>query len=128
MNSDQRYRGCSPRWVSPFGNLRINARLAAPRSFSQPPTSFVASWRQGIHHTPLVAYLPKSLEFIHAHPKVARRNSRSRSRSPLFATDPKESIHPSTSEGRARANCSQQKLISTFVCNCQRTLGSGTAR
>ena len=38
------------RWVSPFGYLRIKARLAAPRSFSQPSTSFFASYCQGIHH------------------------------------------------------------------------------
>ena len=57
----RRFRGCSPRWVSPFGHLRLNAWLAAPRSFSQPPTSFLASRHLGIHHTPLVAYLPSSL-------------------------------------------------------------------
>ena len=51
----------SPRWVSPFGHLRLNVRLATPRSFSQPPTSFFASWHLGIHRTPLVAYLPESL-------------------------------------------------------------------
>ena len=36
--------------VSPFGNLRIKARLPAPRSLSQAATSFVACCRQGIHH------------------------------------------------------------------------------
>ena len=36
--------------VSPFGHLRINARLPAPRSFSQAATSFIACNRQGIHH------------------------------------------------------------------------------
>jgi hypothetical protein len=41
-------------WVSPFGNLRINARLLAPRSLSQATTSFVACDRQGIHHMHLV--------------------------------------------------------------------------
>ena len=41
--------------VSPFGYLRINARLPAPRSFSQAATSFVACDRQGIHHMHLVA-------------------------------------------------------------------------
>jgi hypothetical protein len=46
----------SHRRVFPFGHLRINVRLATPRSFSQPPTSFIASWRLGIHRTPLVAY------------------------------------------------------------------------
>src|SRR4029078_2453984 len=61
MNSGPEYRGYSPRWVSPFGHLRINVWLATPRSFSQPPTSFIASEHLGIHHTPLVAYLPPFL-------------------------------------------------------------------
>ena len=51
----------SAHWVFPFGHRRINAWLATPRRFSQPPTSFIASWHLGIHRTPLVAYLPKSL-------------------------------------------------------------------
>ena len=41
--------------VSPFGHLRINACLPAPRSFSQAATSFIACDRQGIHHMHLVA-------------------------------------------------------------------------
>ena len=44
-----------PGRVSPFGHPRIKARLAAPRGLSQLTTSFIASWRQGIHHLPLVA-------------------------------------------------------------------------
>jgi hypothetical protein len=40
-------------WVSPFGYLRIKARLAAPRSVSSLATSFIASSRLGIHRTPL---------------------------------------------------------------------------
>ncbi len=47
--------GYDPRRVSPFGYLRIKACLAAPRSFSQLTTSFIASRYQGIHRTPLVA-------------------------------------------------------------------------
>ena len=39
--------------VSPFGHPRINARLAAPRGLSQPPTSFIGSWCPGIHRVPL---------------------------------------------------------------------------
>ena len=35
--------------VSPFGHPRISARLAAPRGFSQPPTTFFGSWCLGIH-------------------------------------------------------------------------------
>jgi hypothetical protein len=41
--------------VSAFRNLRIVARLPAPRSLSQAATSFIASRCQGIHHTPLIA-------------------------------------------------------------------------
>ena len=40
-------------WVSPFGNPRINGWSAPSRGLSQPPTSFVGSWRQGIHRVPL---------------------------------------------------------------------------
>ncbi len=42
-------------WVSPFGNLRIEACLPAPRSLSQATTSFIACNRQGIHHMHLFA-------------------------------------------------------------------------
>ena len=57
----------SPRWllflgdapsvqqVVPFGYLRIYRSCAAPRSFSQLTTSFIASQTLGIHHTPLFA-------------------------------------------------------------------------
>ena len=39
-----------------FGNLGINTRLTIPPSLSQSSTPFIASWRQGIPHTPLVAW------------------------------------------------------------------------
>src|SRR3712207_3255213 len=39
--------------VPPFGHPRINARLAAPRGLTQPPTSFIGSWCPGIHRAPL---------------------------------------------------------------------------
>jgi hypothetical protein len=42
--------------VSPFGHLRIDARSTAPRSFSQSPTSFFGSRRQGIHRWLFVAW------------------------------------------------------------------------
>ncbi len=48
-----RHHSC---WVSPFGNPRIHARLTAPRGISQPPTSFIGSRCQGIHHAPLDTY------------------------------------------------------------------------
>ncbi len=40
--------------VSPFGHLRIKARLPAPRSLSQATASFIAVYRLGIHHVHLV--------------------------------------------------------------------------
>ena len=43
-----RHHAC---WVSPFGHPRITARLAAPRGLSQPTTSFIGSWCQGIHRS-----------------------------------------------------------------------------
>ena len=46
--------------VSPFGNPRITARLAASRGLSQPPTSFFGSWCQGIHRAPLVTWPQKT--------------------------------------------------------------------
>ena len=48
-----RHHSC---WVSPFGHPRISARLTAPRGLSQPPTSFIGSWCQGIHRTLFITY------------------------------------------------------------------------
>jgi hypothetical protein len=45
--------------VSPFGHPRIHARLTTPRGISQPPTSFIGSQCQGIHHAPLNTYNTK---------------------------------------------------------------------
>ena len=42
--------------VSPFGHPRIEAWSAAPRGFSQPPTSFIGFRRQGIHRWLFVAW------------------------------------------------------------------------
>ena len=42
--------------VSPFGHPRIEARSAAPRGFSQPPTSFIGIRRQGIHRWLFIAW------------------------------------------------------------------------
>ena len=47
--------GHDPSRVSPFGDPRIEARSAAPRGLSQPPTSFIGIWRQGIHRWLFVA-------------------------------------------------------------------------
>src|SRR2546429_9524407 len=47
--------------VSPFGHPRIEARSAAPRGLSQPPTSFFGFRRQGIHRWLFVAWKTKML-------------------------------------------------------------------
>ena len=39
----------------PIRKSPVHSLLAAPRSLSQLPTSFVASYRLGIHRTPFVA-------------------------------------------------------------------------
>ena len=51
--------------VPPFGNPRINARLTAPRGLSQPPTSFIGSWCQGIHRAPLTTWPHKNRPLLH---------------------------------------------------------------
>jgi hypothetical protein len=43
--------------VSPFGHLRFKACLAAPRSLSQPTTSFIGILRQGIRCVRLSNFL-----------------------------------------------------------------------
>jgi hypothetical protein len=58
--------------VSPFGHPRIHARLTAPRGITQPPTSFIGSQCQGIHHAPLNTYNTKpkviqNFEIAHQH-------------------------------------------------------------
>ena len=50
--------GCG---VPPFGHPRIEARSAAPRGLSQPPTSFIGIRRQGIHRWLFIAWKNTSL-------------------------------------------------------------------
>ena len=81
-----RHHSC---WVSPFGNPRITARLTAPRGLSQPPTSFIGSWCQGIHRVLLHTYIHKQLKMLastvqfsnnthqpHPHPTAIKTTSR----------------------------------------------------
>ncbi len=42
-------------YVSPFGHPGIKGWSAPPPGLSQPPTSFIGSWRQGIHRVLLVS-------------------------------------------------------------------------
>src|ERR1700681_3941629 len=45
----------SPRWGCPIRRSPDQSLLAAPRGLSQPSTSFIGSWCQGIHRAPLLA-------------------------------------------------------------------------
>ena len=51
-------RGITPHyrcWVYPLGDPRVNGYSAPNRGLSQPFTSFIDSWCQGIHHVPLLS-------------------------------------------------------------------------
>jgi hypothetical protein len=66
--------------VTPFGHPRITARLAAPRGLSQPPTSFIGSWCQGIHRVPTQldhkdAQPPTQTTTSHQHPHTHTHSS-----------------------------------------------------
>ena len=52
--------GHDSRRVSPFRHHRIKRCLAPPRCLSQLTTSFIASWRQGIHLLPLLSCLSRT--------------------------------------------------------------------
>ncbi len=43
------------RWVSPFGDPRVNDCSASNRGLSQPSTSFFDSWCQGIRRKPFIS-------------------------------------------------------------------------
>ena len=68
--------GCG---VSPFGHPRIEARSAAPRGFSQPPTSFIGIRRQGIHRWLFIAWKSKDARARYRILKELNRWQRSRS-------------------------------------------------
>jgi hypothetical protein len=94
--------------VSPFGHPRINARLTAPRGITQPPTSFIGSQCQGIHHAPLNTYNTKQLKILgriknciinatnHHNPKRAAAFT-ARCSQPLSTN---QTPHPTTKAGR----------------------------
>ena len=68
--------------VSPFGYPRIKAWSAAPRGFSQPPTSFIGSRRQGIHRWLFVAWKNKDARARYAILKGRSAPGRDRSDAP----------------------------------------------
>ena len=81
--------------VSPFGHPRIHARLTAPRGISQPPTSFIGSQCQGIHHAPLNTYNTKNQ-------KIHQKNSKLHINKHTHHTQP-----PTEPRAHMRARCSQ---------------------
>jgi hypothetical protein len=96
-----------PPWVSPFGHRRIKAWLAAPRRFSQLPTSFFASCRLGIHRVPFVAW--SSLFFFYPNPSIQEDQGPAHSQPARLKT------------GRYFAPAFS---LYTYlrICNCQRTM------
>jgi hypothetical protein len=62
--------------VSPFGHPRIEAWSAAPRGFSQPPTSFIGVRCQGIHRWLFVAWKNKDARARYAVLKERREDTR----------------------------------------------------
>ncbi len=70
--------------VPPFGHPRINARLAAPRGLSQPPTSFIGSWCPGIHRVPSTSWPHTNLQTRNS----ARPPTPQHSQTPRIITDP----------------------------------------
>ena len=75
--------------VSPFGHPRIHARLTAPRGISQPPTSFIGSQCQGIHHAPLNTYNTKPKNESPTHTTTAHAGIRK-----IAHQTPKSPHHP----------------------------------
>ena len=79
--------------VSPFGYLRIDARSTAPRSFSQSPTSFIGSRRQGIHRWLFVAWKSKMLVLAMEFSRCGCRHRR-----PPAAASPSHGIAPAAGD------------------------------
>src|SRR3954465_730683 len=86
--------------VSPFGHPRIEARSAAPRGFSQPPTSFFGFRRQGIHRWLFVAWRTKMLVLAMEFSRGAMQRSRHMHGADARRCDPPKREH--------RNECSQK--------------------
>jgi hypothetical protein len=67
--------GC---WVSPFGHPRIKDWSTSPRGFSQSPTSFIGSRRQGIHRWLFVAW--KNIQDARARSAILKERAPPRGR------------------------------------------------
>ncbi len=96
--------GHDPSRVSPFGHPWIKAWSTAPHGFSQPPTSFIGIWRQGIHRWLFVAWdirlcflISNTTCFSDARARYAVLKGRVR------RTDPPRGHHPAVSGPGARS-------------------------
>ena len=93
-------------WVSPFGHLRIEAQSTAPRSFSQSLTSFIGSWRQGIHRWLFVAWKEQDCLVTNG-PKAALKDARACSA--VLKERCPHATRPGRSAGRSRVTPSKRK-------------------
>ena len=63
----------SGRWVAPFGDRGINARVRLPHAYRSSATSFIGTPRRGIHPTLLVSSLPEGVGAVPARPYTRPR-------------------------------------------------------
>ena len=145
------YRAHYHGWVSPFGNPRIKARSAAPRGLSQPSTSFIGSWCQGIHRVPFSLLIADSREHQYRYavfkvragrmpaaerdsPPARGRRRRAGARAPVSqnstacGTDARTSAATPVSRGRHRfqaSPCAVAETRRTSDADARRDSGSG---
>ena len=79
--------------VSQFGHPRIEAWSAAPRGFSQPPTSFIGSRRQGIHRWLFVAWKSKDARARYGVLKVRDRGTAKNKRPAVATFKTEQKVH-----------------------------------
>jgi hypothetical protein len=89
--------------VSPFGHPWIKARLTAPQGLSQPPTSFIGSWCQGIHRAPLLTWPQRFDARVHC-AVLKVRATRARSRRALVLRRAVRRSHDRTTRHRRTAS------------------------
>lgn len=94
--------------VSPFGHPRITARLTAPRGISQPPTSFIGPWYQGIHHVPYITWPQRC-----SHPLYSSQTTTEKTPTTTHNKGRSHQCVPSDTQQRAR----QRKLRAAFPLN-----------
>ena len=86
--------------VSPFGHPRINAWSTATRGFSQSPTSFIGSRRQGIHRWLFVAW--KNIQDARARSAVLKGRKGSEAGAAELCSSSTLTTHSLTTEERTK--------------------------